>query len=45
MKEVMNNNNKKNNNDNTGVWAIFRTISILVISKLKNYNTNLLDFN
>ena len=35
MKEVINNNNKKNNNDNTGVWAIFTTIAIPVISTLK----------
>ena len=40
MKEVINNNNK-NNNDNTGVWAIFTTIAIPVISTLKNYITKI----
>ena len=45
MKEVINNNNKKNNNDNTGVWAIFTTIAIPVISTLKNYITSIFDVN
>lgn len=45
MKEVINNNNKKNNNDNTGVWAIFTTIAIPVISTFKNYITSLFDVN
>ena len=45
MKEVINNNNNKNNNDNTGVWAIFTTIAIPVISTLKNYITSLFDVN
>ena len=44
MKEVINNNNK-NNNDNTGVWAIFTTIAIPVISTFKNYITSLFDVN
>lgn len=43
MKEVINNNNKKNNNDNTGVWAIFTTIAIPVISTLKNYFPNIFE--
>ena len=45
MKEVINNNNKKNNNDNTGLWAIFTTIAIPVISTFKNYITSLFDVN
>lgn len=45
MKEVINNNNNKNNNDNTGVWAIFTTIAIPVISTFKNYITSLFDVN
>ena len=45
MKEVINNNNKKNNNDNTGVWAIFTTIAIPVISTFKNYITSIFDVN
>ena len=44
MKEVINNNNK-NNNDNTGVWAIFTTIAIPVISTFKKYITSLFDVN
>lgn len=45
MKEVIKNNNKKNNNDNTGLWAIFTTIAIPVISTFKNYITSLFDVN
>ena len=45
MKEVINNNNNKNNNDNTGLWAIFTTISIPVISTFKNYITSIFDVN
>lgn len=45
MKEVINNNNNKNNNDNTGVWAIFTTIAIPVITTFKNYITSLFDVN